>query len=67
MVTGTQFTAGQAMTLFTAESNQQSRIIGFWQATPQGLFLNWGRSFGGAATAAAPRPLPATRTPRSLR
>jgi hypothetical protein len=56
MVTGTQFTAGQAMTLFTAESNQQSRIIGFWQATPQGLFLNWGRSSGGAATAPAPPP-----------
>ena len=36
-VTGTQLTAGQTTTLFTAESNQQGRIIGFWQATPQGL------------------------------
>ena len=55
-VTGTQSTAGQTTTLFTAESNQQGRIIGFWQATPQGLFLNWGRSSGGAATAPAPPP-----------
>ena len=54
--TGTQSTAGQTTTLFTVESNQQGRIIGFWQATPQGLFLNWGRSSGGAATAPAPPP-----------
>jgi hypothetical protein len=55
-VTGTQSTAGQTTTLFTVESNQQGRIIGFWQATPQGLFLNWGRSAGGAAAAPAPPP-----------
>jgi len=55
-VTGTQSTAGQTTTLFTVESNQQGRIIGFWQATPQGLFLNWGRSSGGAATAPPPPP-----------
>ena len=55
-VTGTQLAAGQTTTLFAAESNQQGRIVGFWQATAQGLFLNWGRSSGGAPAAPVPPP-----------
>ena len=55
-VTGTQLTAGQTTTLFTAESNEKGQIIGFWQATPVGLVLNWGRSSGGVAAAPAPPP-----------
>jgi hypothetical protein len=53
-VRGTQSSAGQTTTLFTAESSQQGRILGFWQVTPQGLVLNWGRSSAGAAAAPAP-------------
>jgi hypothetical protein len=62
-VTGTQLTAGQTTTLFMADSNQQGRIIGFWQATPLGLVLNWGRSSDGVA--AAPASQPAAEQPGS--
>ena len=53
-VTGTQTDVGQTTTLFTAESEQQGRIIGYWQGSPQGLYLNWGHSSGAAAAPLRP-------------
>ncbi len=62
-MTGSQTAAGVTTTVFTADSNQQGRIIGFWQVTPQGLYLNWGHLSGAAAAAAAPMPAPAAQAP----
>ncbi len=56
-VTNTQTTDTQTLTTFVATSTH-GNVMGYWQATPNGLFLNWGHVTGGAAAALPPPPAP---------